>query len=608
MIFLTALSLSVEQGFKLQKHAKTPAKTPDPVSSLSDIIQQDSFKASNERDKTMPSLSDKRPKSDGLENNTYVIEKAPGGTYQIKQDNKEQEIFCSPKIENTGTMIRIEQAIDPKINISGLDKMIAEKKIRSYTRENNNIIIFADSSDALEQLKALKPEAEKNNGTGFLSKAKELFIPPNIEENCAPEYLQFRGWSLASTVFSSAISFMMTRLNLDAIKIAFSSTENVALAGVVNSVVSRVTRFASSFLAKKGDEDPKKTYLTSNLISVGSTLGFIGSIAIAPMMLVPVNAILSVTTALAESLGSSTSVNITNHMVKGPAKGVVTAKDSNQDTVANLLGMPVAMGLSRAAEALSVNPYLFALVTAGSLYAICSTKAISSLQCESLTKSNLEKVVNGFINNGNIPKSEKTGMLTALKNLIKGENDGYSKNVHFVGSLDEVIGKNFQSQDKEKSSTPEAKQNSCADDLYATFNKENYILNLLPDKSINIGFNKKSDFEEITKSYIHAMLIESAIKGGLHSNLEKICGPKADTALVDLSYRALPKDMKYTSELSNKGWFPSASKLGIVRIDAEWSGPEKRPCKELDIAQFKELVSSNDVEKLKHYIREEYIP
>lgn len=574
-----------------------------------DIIDIENPVKSPKRDKTaIHSITDK----------VHSIEKLPDGTYQVKPEKNSNTIFSAPKIENVNGMVRIEQALENEINMSELDKLVADNVIKSYSKENNQLVIFADSNEAVDKLKTLKTEGASTKTGGIFSKVKEIFIPPNLEENCAPEYLRHRAWSLGAITFGNAIGFMNTRANLDAIKIAFNSTENVALAGVVNDVLAKLTSVTASFLASKGDQNPKKFFLGSNLIYMTNSFVALTGLSLLPELYVPLQATIAVSGALATALGASTWMHVFNHLAKGPAKGLIQSKNNNQETVANLLGMPIAMGLTRIAQSLGVNPYIFTLLTAGVMHSFCSLKSMNAMQCESLGKANLEKVVNYFIENEDLPQSEKTSVLQMLKDLFKGENTDYSKRIKFAESMNEVTGAgdtaNLEKNQTDEKQPDNANQNAPisiqpapADELYSIFKDDTYLLNLKEDNSINIAFKKKTNYDSIFKAYTHGKLVELGIDSGLIEKLNRICGKNSSSALIDLAYRAIPDDMAVTFKLNDKGWFPSVSILGVKTLDINWKGSEKTTAPQLDMKKFRELAGSDNLEEIKKFVRKEYL-
>ncbi len=506
-------------------------------------------------------------------------------TTQVENNSSESPFPCEPKIEHEGKLVKIIQEIDPDYTITGLNELVSEGRITSYLFEDKNLILYADSEQAVDELKKLKVTKESGIKRGVLAKALELLVPPELEENCAPEYIKYRIWCLLGTICSGAIGFMNARVNLDAIKIAFTNTEKAALSGVVNGMVWKATAMGGSFLSKKGDADPKKFILASSLINTTNSMLTLGTLCIFPAALPFLSAFTTGTSAIAGSLGSAAGVNIFNHMAKGPAKGLVSTKNSNQDMVADMFGMPLAMALTRAATSLGINPYLFTVALLGSLLTYCNIKSASSIRMNALNQANIEKIIDNYMINNQIPEAEDTGIIEMVTSLFKKDSDDYSKKITFVDSFQAMQGDGEQKVEK--------------DNLFRIFKKENYIVNCKSKDNISVIFKNKATIDDILKSYLHGRLIEKGLSSSLFEKLEKLYGNNAQLALIELSYRAMPPDIWFTKDLDKKGWNSSTVKFDITKLNTDWTSHEELSDSRISMQKFLDLAANPSENELK---------
>lgn len=497
---------------------------------------------------------------------------------------------CPSEIEHSGPLVRIRKHIEPGTEVKGLGELLSSGGISSYSRKGEELVVYASSEDSARIIDSLEIEKKEKCGGTILGKLKEIFIPPDIEENCAPEYLRYRGWQLASAVCAGAIGFMNAQVSLDAINVAFSTSEKAALAGVINGTVGKFICMGGSFLASKGDADPKKFSLLSSLLVSGNTIALLGILALVPQSYVALTAITGITGALAFILGSAADVNIFNHMAKGPAKGLVSSKNNNQNMVAEMCGMPLAMGMSRIASHLSVNPYVFTAAILGPLLAFTTIKAATSIRMEAVNQANLEKIADHYIEKNEIPEAEHKGITAAFKSLFAGDSSEFSRRITFADSMEAVVGDDAAHTDR----------------LFGLFKNENYVLNCNSDSTISILFKKKATVEDILKAYTHARLIERGLDSTLADELKKLYGDDSFQALVDLSYRALPPSFKVTDELAEKGWNIGAAKLNLIRTDAEWTGPDHIHPKPLTIDTYKSMMVNPSPQELDAFLGHEY--
>gem|GEM_PF-3264473 len=491
--------------------------------------------------------------------------------------------FQKPSIEREGSIYKITAKGGDTVDMNSL---AAGGKIQSYEKDNDgNLVIFASSPDVADKLVTAENTQEQTK-LGFLQKAKDLFIPPNLKENCAPEYLKFRANQIAGSLCCGVINFMTARANLDAINIAFlGSSEKAALAGAITGAIYNLTSMGASYLAGKGDVDPKKCHLIANTLYATNIVGTLAGLALLPQAYIPISIVSSVLLAVGNMLNSAASINVFNHMAKGPAKGLVTTRNSNQDLLAGLVSTPLALGLSRAAGYLGVNPFIFAVATAGAALITLAVQGSSLIRMEALTRANLEKIVNGFIDSGKLPDAEKAGIWSTVKSIFSSESTEYSKKIQFADSLEDVVGKDRDGAD--------------ARNLFKIFKKESYILNCDKDGMIKIAFTKNADLDCIMRAYMQARLIDKAYEKGFDKKLRELCGDYAPMALVDLTSRIVDKDMCFSKEMPDKGWNPNPAKLDIKKIDAGWISSEDGPRVQIPLSIYKNLIDTTDMAQIK---------
>ena len=83
----------------------------------------------------------------------------------------------------------VSHSFKPGQPLDKLDEMLGKGEIASYVQEGDHISVQTNpSTDAAKLDQALTQPAS----LPYLAKASQLFVPPDIKENCAPEYLRFR--------------------------------------------------------------------------------------------------------------------------------------------------------------------------------------------------------------------------------------------------------------------------------------------------------------------------------------------------------------------------------------------------------------------------------
>ena len=107
-------------------------------------------------------------------------------------------------MEQQGELFRITRTTTADFTLDGLQQWVEDGRIQSYSREGDRFIIYASDSAMLDAVARL-PKSKLPHPR--VEKAKEVFLPPNMKENVAPEYLKFRAWALGGSVCGAAIGF-----------------------------------------------------------------------------------------------------------------------------------------------------------------------------------------------------------------------------------------------------------------------------------------------------------------------------------------------------------------------------------------------------------------
>ena len=198
-------------------------------------------------------------------------------------------------------------------DLAGLDELLEAGSIDSYRQTKDSVIVdINQATDRAAVSKALETPA----AIPLLEKAKQLFIPPDMSESVAPEYLKFRGWSLAGAVLGGALGFLNTQINLRATNASFSSVESAALAGTISGYLGTASAMGASYLAKRGDADPKRAFATASLMQTANTVGLMAGLTILPTRFVPISFSSVIVGSVAGAIGSSAGINIGNHIAK----------------------------------------------------------------------------------------------------------------------------------------------------------------------------------------------------------------------------------------------------------------------------------------------------
>ncbi len=463
------------------------------------------------------------------------------------------------QVERRGPLLRFARTLSRGEIVDGLDDMVNDGTILSYHRHDRELVAWSPDRDAeatRQRLQAL----HRNHNAGlreFGSKALQILLPPDIKKNCAPEYLKFRAWAVAGTICAGAVTFMTNAITLDALKVAFGSSANYALSTTANMAINGVASIAGSYLAQKGDADPKKCYLISSLVGVANAIGSLALFATVPHWYPWVTATTALTGALGGVLGGASAVNIFNHLARGNAKGVVQSKNSNQDLIANaLLGPAFVYGLTAAAAHFGVNPYLATVLVCCPVMAASHLFAARALRLERLDRAGLERVVDRNLSTGQVEPAQPGSFWKLIKGAFVNEKRPSSQAIRFVDHLDTLVG-----EDRPPPNAP---------NVLEEYERENYLLSAR-DGHINLAFKKDVVLEDVIRAYMHARCVERGLGNDtLMQALRERYGDSSDSALASLVHRALPSGAatRLAGHLSDAGWNASIANLGITPISA----------------------------------------
>ena len=458
-------------------------------------------------------------------------------------------------------------------DLSGLDELLEAGKIDSYRQVNDSVVVDINAST---DHKAVDKALETPAAIPLVEKAKQLFVPPDMAESVAPEYLAFRGWSLAGAVLGGALGFLNAQITLRATNASFSSVENAALAGTISGYLGTASAMGASYLAKRGDIDPKRAFATASLMQTVNTVGVMAGLTVFPTMSLPFNYGSVLVGSVAGAIGGSAGINIGNHIAKEHARGEVGAKNANQDRFVGFFGVPLALAATRGIKAtgLPVDPTLAAIGLMGSALLLCNIQAANSLRFEGVDRKQLEELVSTLAEGKKVPTASSSG---------------------FLGTLKEV----FVAPEKEEGKIEHLKDPSALmqGERLLLLGKEDYLVGLSPEGKVQLAFRKNASSPALIKGTHQALLLES-----LKSHLplaEKVAPGKGELLLTELSYRALKVDGDWRTQVSNAGWHLHAQKLD-VGCEQQWRAKavEVAPVSEAQLKAFQQNPSEDSLRTL----------
>lgn len=456
-------------------------------------------------------------------------------------------------------------------DLKGLDDLLDAGSIDSYRQTAESVIVDVnDSTDHAAVAKALETPA----AIPLVEKAKQLFIPPDMKESVAPEYLKFRGWSLAGAVLGGALGFLNTQINLKATNASFSSVENAALAGTISGYLGTASAMGASYLAKRGDADPKRAFATASLLQTANTIGLMAGLSVFPASFVPVSFGSVIVGQVAGAIGGSAGINIGNHIAKEHARGEVGAKNGNQDRFAGFFGVPLALAVTRSVKAtgIPVDPTLASIGILGAALLVCNIQAANSLQFEGVDRKHLEQLVSDLAQGKKLPTADSSG---------------------FLGTIKEV----FVAPTKEEGSIEHLNDPTSLmqNERLSLLGKEDYLVGLSAEGKVQLAFRKNINSQVLLKGTRHAQILES-LKPQLET-AEKVVPGKGELALTELAYRALTVEGDWRTKVADAGWHLHAQKLG-VGCEQQWRA-NAVPVSAISESQLREFQQNPTAESLR---------
>ena len=448
-----------------------------------------------------------------------------------------------PRSVGLTTVLKSEEVPD------NLQSLVSSGVIAGYEQRGNEVFIQSSDPQLASVHKALPPRAQTFQPKGWQQKLQNFLLPTDHKQTCAPEYVSFRAWQLGGALVSGVIGFMTTQVYLDSMRVAFSTTEQAAMSGVITGTIQKATQMGGFALAKQGDSNPKKAFLTSSLIASANAIAGLGLLAVLPQAHLPFYCATAVTGTVAGLIGGAAGINIANHLAPGSNKGEVGAKNGNQDMVASCFGMPLGVGLSRLAKSVGLNPAVLAACTLGPVLAFCSIQAARCLKMEAVNRSQLQEIADHYLASGQIDQVSKGGLLSTLF-----QTDGpVSENIEFVASLTPVLGGDAEAQ-------------------YARYAGRKYMLGLSPQGKVQIAVRSDAQLGDVVQAYAQARLVEKKVDQA---------NPEGFKELLDLSARATAT----LPDMVGSGWHNHLGQLRIPTVQAFWSetAPTRGP---LTVDQF----------------------
>lgn len=500
----------------------------------------------------------------------------------------------SIKVDQIPGGVRIEETLDSGTTVEGIDDLVKDGTIRSYVRTREALVAYADSADAAKKVATLKLQPSPVLSGSIIDRARQLLLPPNMSETVAPEYLRFRAWSLASSVLSGAINFMGAALVADANKIAFATGANVATASFATGLVYKGTAIGSSYLAGMGDTNPKKFMLMGTMVNGANAIINVGLLAVMPKAIVPLNTFMSGTSAVANTFAGAANVNVFNHLATGDNRGIVQAKNSNQDMIADFLGAPLALGMMAGAAHFGLSPYLATVSVLGPLMLVCNVQAARELHMESLDRPSIENIADAIIDTGQAPDAPHTGLFGTLKNLFFSKAKPGDPRLRTAASMDELV-------------NAATANGTSIDVLYGIFRHEKFLLTEGKDGGIVLTFRADADIQDYLKGFTHARLLERVLNSKIPDVMKKIGAPDR-SLLMELAYRGLPYAMPKPEKLTNQGWHTNVNSLGVQEVDGAWTAPSVSRVNKVSTEQLTALIANPDEQTIRKLLNPSAFP
>lgn len=423
----------------------------------------------------------------------------------------------------------VHRPLKPGQKLVGLDELLAQGTVDSYQRTPQGITALSTHVQAQQRLAELQVEGGVAESS-WKGLAKNFILPGQMNEKCAPEYLRHRGWALAAGAISGVLGFMMTAVSLDSVKASFSTSEKAAMAAVITGSIGKATQMAGWSLARRGDSDPKSSYLLASTIGSLNCLAGLSILAALPQANLAVSSALSLTGTLGGLVGAAAGINIFNHLASGPNKGEVATKNGNQDLLVSCLGMPGGLLMSGLARGLGVNPALFAACTLGPALLYCTARAATSLRMNAIDQAELKDLLSEYARSGQLKEAPATGLVSAFRDILKKSPSNLKS-----------------SQKLEDFAEP---------GLLQHFRGRPYLLNE-KDGKVMVALRKDATPEQAVRALAHAYRLEETTGTCLLTRIRT-------------AEQGLPQQLPGSDDFRDKGWNLNLAHLGLNVLDAAW--------------------------------------
>lgn len=451
-----------------------------------------------------------------------------------------------------------------------LDAKVREGEIACYSQMGDKVTIKLTPQSDIEELKKF---AAPRSPSSWMQKASSVLIPPNMDETCAPEYMQLRAWQVAGGVIGGALGYVGASTLFNSQQASFPNGSGIAMAGALNSYVGLAANTAASMtVAKMGDVDPKRVALYSSLWSTANTFAQYAGASFLPDQNLPVSLALNVSGAFAGNLGGSAGTHVANHLVVEHARGTVGAINGNQDRFAGLLGTPIGIGVQFACAQAGLNSTLAPIGILGAALLFCNLQQINAMRFESVDRKQLESLVEALLDGKEAASVPKTGILGTVQGIFNPPQEEQGRINHL------------------NNATPLLQEERIQ--LLAA---EDYLLGSSQPGKVDLAFRSNCSVNSLIRGTAHALLLERCAP--LHEVAEELVPGKGELLLTELSYRALPGGSSWKDTLSLKGWHLHPTKLK-VGSEERWRG-KPGTVNAISTKDFNELLARPDKEALR---------
>jgi hypothetical protein len=459
--------------------------------------------------------------------------------------------------------------IPPGASLQELDAKVREGEIASYSQSGDQVTITLTPQTDVEKLKQF---AAPRPPSSLLQKASQVFVPPNREETCAPEYFSLRAWQVAGGVIGGALGYCGASTLFQSQQASFPNGAGIAMAGAWNSYVGLAANTAASMtVARMGDVDPRRVALYAGLWSTANTIGQFAGATFLPAHNLPISLALNVSGAFSGNLGGSAGTHVANHLVVEHARGTVGAINGNQDRFAGLLGTPLGIGVQFACSKMGLDTTLAPLGILGAALLVCNLQQINAMRFESVDRKQLETLVESLLDGQEPQAVPQSGLLSTVQGIFSppDEREGRITHLQRAGPL-------------------------LQEERISMLAAEDYLVGQ-QDGKVQLVFRNNCGVNSLIRGTAHALLLERC--AGLYDLAEQVAPGKAELLLTELSYRALPGGSSWKDQLSLKGWHIHATKMKVGSPD-RWRG-KPVPVNTISAKEFSDLLAAPSQEGLR---------